>query len=803
MLKTKFVLLHCGLILLAIFIILYLFPVVHQFGGMYLPVSKDEIEEHAAASVEALDIDIDELRKTTYLRINRDVYSHILHEYGLKNGNILLRENVPAFYWDIRWVKAELSDNVDNGSDNEIVAPLSRLQSTVRLHVDGNGNLNRFQIDIGDTVSITGVDADSARSLAEIFLRDFTQHKPETLLFQSHRERILDNRTDHIFSWEDTSAYQPLSSTIEVTIAGSTVSTFNVLFDVPGSGVPSTQEVLSILSSAIPYIIISIMMIVIGINRMRHQEIGFKNGLFLGIIAGLIVGVNLFLQEFIGQMGWMVLIPLIFGPLTIGIYVIFVVTVSEAVGRQSWKEKFIPYDLVSNGHILHSSAGKSYIRGIALGITAFALSLIAIRAMDLIHPITYNWSQSNPLDNYSPPFPAMRMLLNDFWTKLVHFSVLVLFLVSYFRQRVSNRAILIIIPALIFGLTDWNITFPAISGILICTLYAAFFIWILYRFDVVSAFLALLTFSLAGTAATLLLSGNDFYTGEGILLTVIIGILFIIGIVSQYTPDRVTNYEEIAPVYQKYISERERLQRELEIAHEVQMSFLPKEKPDIRDIDVAGRCIPAHEVGGDYYDFIIINDNQFGVVIGDVSGKGTKASFYMTLTKGILRSTARHATNPARVLTDVNRTFYESAERGAFISMVYGIFNMNENTLTVARAGHNPVIFWKSAAANGELINPEGIALGLNRGSIFNNTIKEVTIRYESGDVFIFYTDGFSEAVNKQNEEFSDKRLNETAQKYNHLSAEEILNAIVSETNQFTGRTPQRDDMTMVVVKIR
>lgn len=802
MLKTKFVLLHCGLILLSVFIILYLFPVVHHFGGMYLPVSKKEIEERAAVPVQALDIDIDDLRKTTHLRINRDVYSHILMEYGLKKGNALLRESVPAFYWDIRWVKAELSDNKPGGRDDEIVAPLAQLHSTVRLHVDGNGNLNRFHIGIDDTVAAPGIDAESARSLAEEFLRNFTQHKPETLLFQSHRERILDHRIDHIFKWEDTYAYQPLSCNVEVTIAGSTVSHFNIEFGVSETILPPTQEVLSILSSVLPYIILSILMIVVGIKLMRYQEIGFKNGLFLGIIAGLIVGVNLFLQEFVGQMGWMVLIPLIFGPLTIGIYVVLVVTVSEAVGRQTWKEKFIPYDLVGNGHIFHSSAGKSYIRGIAFGVSVFALSLIAIRIIDLIHPVLYNWSQSGPLDMYSPPLPAIKMFLSNIWLNLVHFCVLILFLISYFRQRTSNRAVLFILPALIFGLTDWSITFPAVSGILIAALYAAIFIWIFYRFDIVSAYLAVLTFSLTGIAATLLLSGNDFYTGEGILLTAIIGILFVIGIVSQYTPDRVTNYDDIAPVYQKYISERERLQRELEIAHDVQMSFLPKGKPDIKDIDVAGRCIPAHEVGGDYYDFITINNNQFGVVIGDVSGKGTKASFYMTLTKGILRSTARHATTPGGVLTDVNRTFYESAERGAFISMVYGIFNMKENTLTVARAGHNPVIFWKSAPANGELINPEGIALGLDSGSVFSNTIQEVTIRYEPGDVFIFYTDGFSEAVNKDNAEFGDKRLIETAQKYNHLSAEEILDAIVSETNLFTGKTPQRDDMTMVVIKI-
>ena len=174
----------------------------------------------------------------------------------------------------------------------------------------------------------------------------------------------------------------------------------------------------------------------------------------------------------------------------------------------------------------------------------------------------------------------------------------------------------------------------------------------------------------------------------------------------------------------------------------------------------------------------------------------------MTLTKGILRSTARNSSNPARVLSEVNRTFYESAERGAFISMVYGIFNLKEKTLSVARAGHNPVILWKSTSANGELINPNGIALGLDSGKVFNTSIREMSIQYEPGDVFIFYTDGFSEAVNKRNEEFGDERLMKAAQNYNDLSASDLLNGIINETNAFTGRTAQRDDMTMVVVKI-
>lgn len=806
--KIAFLAIHLGLLIVAVLIIFYLYPTTHHTGGMYLPVPKEEVEECAATVLESLQVDTADRTVSTQIRVNRELHTHVLREYGLKEGNTLLRDSIPAFYWEIRWRDPEITIGVPDDNDGIEITDEDFLQSPVRLRYDGHGNLIRFQKDINDTVYIAGVDADSALSLAEVFLIGYTQLDPDNLTFKSHREQALENRIDHIFSWESKPEFHILPYTVQINVAGSIISYYHLETDVASnlSGPSSAQETLSVISSSIPYIIIAIMMLVIGVKRMRSQEIGFKNGVIFGIIVAVLVGIHLYLQEFIHEMEWMMLIPLLIGPLIIGLFIMFIVVVSEAIGRNTWKEKFVPFDLVSNGFIFHSVAGKGYIRGITYGIAVFAASLIIIRTVDAVHPVWYNWVESNPLETYSPPFTALKILLYEFWVEVIGFSMLLVFLVSYLRQRISNVVILIIVGALLYGIGDWRFsfpTFPTISGILIAALYGSFFVWILYRFDVVSGFLAVLTFSVAGAVTSLIATGNDYFISEGIIIASVFGVISTVGAISQFTRDNITDYEDIAPVFQKYISERERLQRELEIAHDVQMSFLPKANPDIPDIDVAATCIPAHEVGGDYYDFISINDDLFGVVIGDVSGKGTKASFYMTLTKGILRSTARNSTNPARVLSDVNRTFYESAERGAFISMVYGIFNLKKKTLTVARAGHNPVILWKSASVNGELINPKGIALGLDAGGIFNNSIQELTIDYEPGDVFVFYTDGFSEAVNKKNEEFGDKRLLQQAQKYNTFSAGEILNGIVHETNTFIGRTPQRDDMTMVVIKVK
>ncbi len=800
--KTNFLLLHFGTIIIAVVIILYLYPITHHTGGMYLPVPKKQIEERAAAFLDSLNVHTTDLTVTTGINVSRTLHTYVLQEYGLSEGNTLLRDSIPAFYWNIRWTNPGVTIGMPEDSDEKWRLP------DIRVQYDGHGNLTHLQKDISDTVYIAGIDAVSARVIAEGFLIQFTQHDPDALLFQSHEEVGRQNRLDHIFHWESTQGTHSPPYTIQVDVAGSIISQYNLEFDMDPAltGPTSTQGAISIISSSILYVIIAIMMLVIGVIRFRSQEIGLKNGVLIGIIVAFLFSIYYYIQYVHPQLRWETLIPLLLFPLFVGLFIVFIVVVSEAIGRNTWKEKFIPFDLVTNGYIFHSTAGKSYIRGITYGIAVFSASLIIIRIVDVVHPVWYTWLNDNPLGTFSPPYTALKIMLHEFLLELIGFCMMLLFLVSYLRQRISTVAVLIIIAALIYGIGDWRFTyptFPPVSGILIASLYGLFFVWILYRFDVVSAYFAMLTFSVAVAATALIMSGNDYFISEGIIIASVFGGVYAAGIVSQFTPDTITDYEDIAPVFQKYISERERLQRELEIAHDVQMSFLPKKTPDIPGLDIASTCIPAHEVGGDYYDFISINDHLFGVVIGDVSGKGTKASFYMTLTKGILHSTAHNETDPAEVLRKVNRTFYEISERGAFISMVYGIFDTEKKTLTVARAGHNPVILWKSAQANGEMINPKGIALGLDGGQVFDKSIYETTVTYERGDVFIFYTDGFSEAANKRNEDFGDDRLFEVAKKYHKFPAEVLLEGIISETNQFTGKTPQRDDMTMVVVKIK
>ena len=155
------------------------------------------------------------------------------------------------------------------------------------------------------------------------------------------------------------------------------------------------------------------------------------------------------------------------------------------------------------------------------------------------------------------------------------------------------------------------------------------------------------------------------------------------------------------------------------------------------------------------------------------------------------------------MLTQVNKLFYENVERGMFISMVYGIFDTKTNVLTLARAGHNPVIMRKSKEHQVQVVSPTGLALGLDEGDTFEKSIEEVKTKFQPGDLFVFYTDGFPEAMNKAQEEFGEDRLCRTVEKYSARSAAEIMDGIFSDMKDFTGKAKQHDDMTIVVVKIK
>ncbi len=257
---------------------------------------------------------------------------------------------------------------------------------------------------------------------------------------------------------------------------------------------------------------------------------------------------------------------------------------------------------------------------------------------------------------------------------------------------------------------------------------------------------------------------------------------------------------ENAHLLQKSL-ERERLERELQIAREVQLRLLPQNKPHLNHYAVETLTITAYEVGGDYYDFISKSNEHLDIVIGDVSGKGTSAAFYMAETKGIIQSFAQYYHSPLEILSHTNRVLSESLEKKSFITLLVAHIDVQNHQMRFARAGHCPVLQYNAAEHKVHLLQPPGIAVGLDHGAIFDRMLEEYRIALQPGDVFLFYTDGLSEAMNKHNEEYGEERLAKVVRQNHHLPLEQLKQTIIDDVFRFTGRRELHDDLTLILLK--
>jgi serine phosphatase RsbU (regulator of sigma subunit) len=247
--------------------------------------------------------------------------------------------------------------------------------------------------------------------------------------------------------------------------------------------------------------------------------------------------------------------------------------------------------------------------------------------------------------------------------------------------------------------------------------------------------------------------------------------------------------------------ERERFQQEMMVAQQMQKRLLPQRIPQYSALDISAVSEPSLEVGGDYYDFVALDPNRLGVVVGDVSGKGVSAAFYMAEVKGIFQSLSKLCVSPRELLLRANQALMDSLERKSFISLLYAIFDIPQSKLTLARAGHCPMIF--ISGDRSDLIRPTGLGLGLTYDALFEETTQETAISLKSGDVCVFYTDGVNESRNADGEEFGFDRLLQTAVTSRGESAEVIKTTILQEIRNYTGDSSYGDDMTLVVVKVR
>jgi serine phosphatase RsbU (regulator of sigma subunit)/HAMP domain-containing protein len=258
---------------------------------------------------------------------------------------------------------------------------------------------------------------------------------------------------------------------------------------------------------------------------------------------------------------------------------------------------------------------------------------------------------------------------------------------------------------------------------------------------------------------------------------------------------------ENAILYEE-LREQERIKRELEIAREVQRKLLPVTMPSCNGYAFDAVCLPALEVGGDYYDFFELSDNKLGVVVADVSGKGTSAAFYMAEIKGMMSTLANICHSPAQLLNRLNERLYISFDKNLFATMIYGVLDPDDSSFRFVRAGHNSLLH-VSVDGRDVLVTPPGIGLGLDRGTVFREAMAESLIKLQSGDKLLLFTDGIIEAMNSDRKEFGEDRLQDLVKRNVHLGAAALKECIISEIKAFAGHAAQHDDLTMLIIDVK
>lgn len=247
--------------------------------------------------------------------------------------------------------------------------------------------------------------------------------------------------------------------------------------------------------------------------------------------------------------------------------------------------------------------------------------------------------------------------------------------------------------------------------------------------------------------------------------------------------------------------EKEKLEHDLSVGREIQQTLLPKTLYKIPGYDLDAFYMSAKEVGGDYYDLIPVDKTKLGVVVADVSGKGIQGAMIMTIMRTVMNIAAVGNLSSKNCMARTNRFLSDRIKRGMFVTAYYAILDCRKGTLSFSSAGHNPMAIYRAKTKTLELLNPTGIALGFDKGPLFERTLKESETTLESGDRFVLYTDGVVEAMNEEREEFTDQAFHDFIMENAEEDSKTFVHKLVSALKKHQGKAPQHDDITIVTFR--
>lgn len=248
-------------------------------------------------------------------------------------------------------------------------------------------------------------------------------------------------------------------------------------------------------------------------------------------------------------------------------------------------------------------------------------------------------------------------------------------------------------------------------------------------------------------------------------------------------------------------TEKKHIEAELRAASEIQRILLPDHDPELPGYLIAGRNIPARVLSGDYYDFIPLDQGRWGAVIADVSGKGPAAAIITAMCRSVLRCAAPTGASPAEVLASVNRHIAPDIREDMFVSMIYLVFDPEHDRVTLARAGHTLPVIWRRDTGAIETLHSGGLAVGIDKGDVFERVTKNLDFVMQPGDCLLLYTDGINEALDTKGLEYGEERLRNNLALFAPQGPKAVVDGLIADVEKFLGGRRSLDDITLIALQ--
>ncbi len=410
-------------------------------------------------------------------------------------------------------------------------------------------------------------------------------------------------------------------------------------------------------------------------------------------------------------------------------------------------------------------------------------------------------------DTFVASFPATAALFSSIiGGELYYLMLLFAFLLPVLRAYLPSpwlaRGLFVLVGTICILDLNPNQSTSVWAKLAVAIAWLMLFGWLYRQFDLLAVLVANFAANAVLKALGMFVQDSPFLHTAGLRVLLVLGAMMLVAFVlTRLAPAIEPEARQLLTAHEDQ-AERERLKAEFNVARKAQENLLPASSPQIPGFGIAALCRPARECGGDLYDFIQLRNGKLGIVVADVSGKGVPAALYMTLTKGLLLSVAENTSDPGEILREVNKHLYEVCKRKTFVTLFFAVLDPVTKTLTFSRAGHNPPVWRRQSKQLTEWLKPAGLGLGLNSGKSFDRVLKVEQIQLSRDDLLIFYSDGITEAMNEQQEEYGEDRLEQVAAITDGMGAEESLSAVLANVSNFLGKMLPQDDQTLVVVRV-